>query len=295
MLDPQTMTAVAVGLTALIGASAAFGADAPPAEGAIRLLVRADDIGSSHAANVACIRSYREGVARSVEVIVPGAWFLEAAKMLNDNPGYDVGVHLTLTSEWEGCKWRPLTHCPSLVDADGYFFPMTWKNDKFPPNSSFLEAKWDIAEVERELRAQIEMAKKHIKNVSHVSSHMGTPTCTPELKELTARLAKEYGLIHNELPEGVKRFNGFKNAKSNAERPAAFAEELASIGPGLYFFVDHPGLDVPEMRALGHAGYWTVAEERAAVTAAFTDPKVLQIIKDRKIELVSYPQAKAGR
>lgn len=290
MADLQVMGMLAAALAALVVAPAVFAQEAQMSGSAIRVLIRADDIGSSHAANEACIRSYREGVARSVEVMVPCAWFPEAAKMLNENPGYDVGVHLTLTSEWEGCKWRPLTHCPSLVDADGYFFPMTRKNEKFPPNSSFLEAQWKIEEVERELRAQIETARRHIRNVTHLSSHMGTPTCTPELKELTRRLAKEYGLIFDDMPAEMKRLDGFKGAKAFADRPAAMAEQLKQIGPGLYMFVDHPGLDVAEMRALGHVGYYTVAEERAAVTAAFTDPKVMQIVKERGIELVNYVQ-----
>jgi len=65
----------------------------------ISLLVRADDIGSFHAANVGCIESYQNGIARSVELMPTCAWFPEAVKMLNENPGYDVGIHLLFTSE----------------------------------------------------------------------------------------------------------------------------------------------------------------------------------------------------
>jgi predicted glycoside hydrolase/deacetylase ChbG (UPF0249 family) len=259
------------------------------ATGEIRLLIRADDIGSSHAANEACIKVYRDGIARSVEVMVPCPWFIEAAAMLNENPGYDVGVHLTLTAEWQNCKWRPLTHCPSLVDPDGYFFPMTWRNEKLPPNTSFLEAPYKLDEVEREIRAQILMAQKHIKNVTHISSHMGTSGCTPELKALSHRVAQECGLATEDLPNPTW-LHGFEGAKTPAERPATLADCLSRVGPGFYVFVDHPGMDVAEMRALGHAGYWNVAQERQAVTDAFTDPKVLQVIKDRKIQLVSYAQ-----
>ena len=70
----------------------------------IRLIMRGDDIGSSHAANLGCIKSYQEGIMKSVEVMVPCAWFPEAVQMLQENPGLDVGVHLTLTSEWENVK-----------------------------------------------------------------------------------------------------------------------------------------------------------------------------------------------
>jgi predicted glycoside hydrolase/deacetylase ChbG (UPF0249 family) len=65
----------------------------------IRLIVRADDMGFSRAANMACIKGYREGIITTVEVLVPGPWFMDAAKLLVENPGLDVGVHLALTIE----------------------------------------------------------------------------------------------------------------------------------------------------------------------------------------------------
>ena len=166
---------------------------ASPDDG-IYLIVRADDIGSSHAANIACIESYQHGIARSVEVMVPCAWFLEAAEMLRDNPGYDVGVHLTLTSEWSNVKWRPLTCAPSLVDSNGYFFPKSrdWNNEN--ATNAFYNANPNLQEVEAELRAQIEMALEHIPQVSHLSSHMGVTSLDDELRALHNRLAKEYGL-----------------------------------------------------------------------------------------------------
>ncbi len=161
---------------------------------AIRLIVRGDDIGSSHAANVACVRCCREGVVRSLEVMVSAPWFNEAAKMLSENPQIDVGVHLTLTSEWENVKWGPLTEAPSLVDKQGHFYPMTSQRSDFPPNTGFLQANPNLEEVERELRAQIELALEKLPNVTHLSCHMGTASCTPQLRELVNKLAQEYRL-----------------------------------------------------------------------------------------------------
>src|SRR5688500_2358860 len=77
-----------------------------------RLIVRGDDMGFSHAANQALIKTYKEGIERSIEVLVPSPWFPEAVKLLEKNPGVDVGIHLALTSEWETVKWRPITYCP---------------------------------------------------------------------------------------------------------------------------------------------------------------------------------------
>ncbi len=255
--------------------------------GQIKLVVRADDIGSCHTANLACIQCFQEGIARSVEVMVPCPWFNEAAKMLRENPGFDVGVHLTLTSEWENYKWGPVTQAPSLVDEQGHFFPMTSQRPDFPPNTGFLEAKWKIDEVEKELRAQIELAKKMIPQVSHLSSHMNTPTATPQLNALVQKLAKEYKLPI-ETP-GTQYLPWAVDSKASAEqREAALVKALEQVQPGVWIVVEHPGLDTPEMQGMGHKGYWEVAAHREGVTKAFTSAKVKEVIKKRGIQLVSY-------
>jgi chitin disaccharide deacetylase len=258
------------------------------ATGDIRLLVRADDIGSSHAANLACIQSYREGIARSVELMVPCPWFPQAVRLLQQNPGLDIGVHLVLTSEWENLKWRPLTHAPSLVDADGYFFPMVWPNPNLPPKSSLKESSWRLSEVEAELRAQIETALRHLPGISHLSSHMGFTSLDPSLKELVQRLAEEFRLGIEGAAVELKRFPGWGRATTADDRIAAFIQGLEGLTPGTYLFVEHPGLDVPEMQAIGHPGYEQVAADRAAVTQVFTSPEVKAAIQRLGIQLVSY-------
>ena len=256
-------------------------------QGEIKLVVRADDIGSCHAADLACIKCYREGIARSVEVMVPCPWFNEAARMLRENPGYDVGVHLTLTSEWENYKWGPLTQAPNLVAAQGNFYPMTSQRPDFPPKTGFLECGWKIEEVEKELRAQIELAKKTIPQVSHLSSHMNTPTATPQLSALVQKLAKEYKLPI-ETP-GAQYARWFVDYQATAEqREAALVKTLEELQPGVWIIIEHPGLDAPEMQGMGHKGYWEVAAHRDGVTKAFTSAKVKEVIKKRGIKLVSY-------
>ena len=255
--------------------------------GEIKLVVRADDIGSCHAADLACIKCFREGIARSVEVMVPCPWFNEAAQMLRDNPGYDVGVHLTLTSEWENYKWGPVTQSASLADAQGNFYPMTSQRPDFPPKTGFLECGWKIEEVEKELRAQIELAKKMIPQVSHLSSHMNTPTATPQLSALVRKLAKEYKLPL-ETP-GAQYARWLVDSKATAEeREAALVKTLEELKPGVWIIIEHPGLDTPEMQGMGHKGYWEVASHRDGVTKAFTSPRVREVIKRRGIKLVSY-------
>ncbi len=256
-------------------------------DGEIRLIVRADDIGSCHAANVACIESYRNGIVRTVEVMVPCPWFQQAVTMLRENPGLDVGVHLTLTSEWELYKWRPLTSAPSLADREGNFFPATSQRNDFPPNTGFLQANPKTVEVEKELRAQIELATERIPNISHLTCHMGTAYSTPELRDLVNKLSREYKLPLG--APGAKGAGGFGGSHTTPEeKEAALVKILQNLKPGLWLFVDHPGMDTPEMRAIGHIGYRNVAADRDGVTRAFTSEKVKQVIEKRDIRLISY-------
>jgi chitin disaccharide deacetylase len=259
----------------------------------IELLVRGDDMGVGRSINQACIEAYRNGIVRSVEVIVPGAWFLDAVALLKENPDLDVGVHLCLTSEWERCKWGPLTRAPSLADANGYFRPMTRQRTDFPPHTGFLEANPEIHEVEAELRAQIEMARRHIANVTHVSAHMGTAVATPQLRALVVRLCEEYELLYrDETLQSLRGFGG--SEKSAAQKEADLVRLLEELKPGRWLLVEHPAHDTAEIQAMGHRGYENVAEDRAGVTHAFTSPQVLEVIKRRGIRLISYADLQAA-
>ena len=287
--NTQRLGLALMGLVLALICSGIVQAQADKADGPIRLIVRGDDIGSSHAANVACIESYREGIMRSVEVMVPCPWFEEAVEMLNANPGLDVGIHLTLTSEWAKCKWRPLTHGPSLMDEDGYFYAMTREWDRWPAGTGFYDANPKLEEVEAELRAQIELALKKIKNVSHLSAHMGTARCRKDLSALVDRLAREYKLEVDLKAHQLRSVRGMGDAKAPPEtRAQALAETLEKLTPGLWLLVEHPGKDTAEMRAIGHKGYEHVANDREVVTRAFTSAQVKEVVKRRKIKLMSY-------
>ncbi|MCF8224865.1 MAG: ChbG/HpnK family deacetylase [Bacteroidales bacterium] len=254
----------------------------------IQLLIRGDDIGSFHAANVACIRSYTDGIMRSVEIMVPCPWYPEAVKLINRNPGLDVGIHLVLTSEWENMKWRPLTGISSLTDEKGYFFPMVWANDRFPPERVFRESGWNMIDLEKEIRAQIERAIKDIPKVSHITTHMGFASADPSIDSLVGSLSREYDL-HIDLSEyQVKRFP-FSRGNSLDERIDSFIAGLRKLKPGnIYLFVEHPALDSPEMETIGHEGYYSVGKDRQMVTDMFTSDRVIDVLNELGIELISY-------
>jgi predicted glycoside hydrolase/deacetylase ChbG (UPF0249 family) len=254
----------------------------------IRLLVRGDDMGSAHAANLACIDAYKKGIVRSVEIMVPCSWFEEAVVLLNQNPGLDVGIHLVLTSEWNLYKWRPLTHCPSITDNDGYFFPMVWPNENYPENRTLLHANWKIEEVEAELRAQIELALKKIPRISHLSNHMGWNQADPKLTELYERLQKEYHLELKPSADSISWLGNYDKSGSTGSQIKGFINNLKKLTPGTWIFVEHPSYDQPEMQGIFHTGYENVGKDRDDVARILMSPKVKKVIEEKKIILISY-------
>ncbi len=267
----------------LIIASTILACAQPP-----RLIVRGDDMGYSHSGNLALIKSYTEGIQTSIEVIVPSPWFPEAVKLLRENPGTDVGIHLAITSEWDNVKWRPLSDCISLMDEDGYFYPMIWPNKNYP-GKSIRENKWTLEDVEMEFRAQIEMAKKYIPRLSHISSHMGCTNLSDSVRMLAKRLAKEYGIDIDMVEHNVKGVGYDGPHRTFQEKKASFEKMLRKLEKGqTYLFVDHPGLDDEELRAIHHIGYEDVAEDRQGVTSLWTDPDIKALIRKLGIQLISY-------
>lgn len=257
----------------------------------IRLIVRSDDIGFCHTANDACIKVYTDGISRSVEILATAPWFMEAVKLLKNHPQYDVGVHLCLTSEWENLKWRPLTHAPSLTDADGYFPQFIWENKNLKNSAYLLQKTINIAEVEREFRAQIELVKKYIPWASHLTAHMGCTNANAEVKALTERLAAEYRLPI-QLPKGAIGVKGFGGAtKSPEQKEQDLVNILKNLGPGTHYLVEHPGYDSGDMKGVGHVGYENVAYDREGVTRAFTSAAVKKVVAERNIKLVSIKEA----
>ncbi|MBY0505238.1 MAG: ChbG/HpnK family deacetylase [Bryobacteraceae bacterium] len=251
----------------------------------IRLIVQGDDMGAAHAVNLGTLQAYRDGIMRTTNIIVPAPWLPEAVQLLASEPGLEVGIHLALTSEWTLIKWRPLTQAPSLTDAQGYFHPMVRPNPRFPAGQSLLEAKPKLAEVERELRAQIELGKRLVPRVSYMTTHMGFAGPFPEMQALLKKLSAEYGLP---IPgEGVKRLGSLYTQTDSAEaRIAKVAARLETLEPGTWLMLDHAAQDTPEMRAVHHPGYENVAQDRAAVVALWTSDKIKEIVRRRKIQLV---------
>lgn len=257
-----------------------------------RLIVRGDDMGSSRSSNLASIETFVNGIETSIEVMAVAPWFPEAAQMLRENTGIEVGLHLAITSEWDGIKWRPLTECPSLTDVNGYFLPMIGPNKNYP-GLAITENQWKLEEVKQEFRAQIEMALKHVPQINHLSGHMGSTGFHPEVGKMVTKLGEEYGLlvigrdVMQDLEISGITYDGPKGTFEEEE--ASFIRMLESLEPGeTYQFVDHPAYDNLEMQGVGHIGYEEVAEDRQGVTDTWTSEKVKEAIANNGIELVNF-------
>src|SRR5437867_8351595 len=142
----------------------------------------------SHSVNMALQRLMDTGLPVSVSVMFACPWYQETVEILKRHPAVAVGIHLTLNSEWKNYRWGPVTGreaVPTLVDADGYFFPSA---------DALYRNHPDLRQVEKELRAQIERALHSGLKIDYVDYHMGTAVRYPEFRALTERLAREYGL-----------------------------------------------------------------------------------------------------
>lgn len=264
-----------------------FGQNSP------KLIIRSDDIGSFNAANQAIIETYKNGITTSVELMVNCPWAVEAVKMLEENPNLDVGVHLMITSEWENCKWRPLTPAKSIVDEYGNFFSFIYPN-KDVPNASIQEHPWKLEDIEKEFRAQIELARKMIPRISHISTHMGSGNWNPQVKKMVEKLSKEYNLPQDQdyIFEMFPNLD-LKSKASVEDKIIAFLAALDELKDGkTYLFVEHPGLDVSEMENVGHEGYRNVREDRSDVTKILLDPRIKEKIQNLGIQLVDFKSLK---
>ncbi|GJM28835.1 MAG: carbohydrate deacetylase [Cyclobacteriaceae bacterium] len=258
----------------------------------ITIIFRGDDMGFSHSANEACIDTYVNGLVRSVEVIVPGPWFEEAVQMLEKNPGLDVGVHLALTSEWRFLKWKPLTNSPSLVDDNGYFYPIIWPSEN-RPGAALKDHEWKLEEVEQELRAQIELAIKRIPHVTHFTGHMGCTHMSEEVTTLAGKLAKEYGIEIFPEDHGYGRLPQWTGKEYNFEqKKERLKKVLKELKPGKYLSVTHPAYNSPESRSIHHPGYENVSEDRDAETKVLTDPEIKDLVSELGIEIIGYDEVK---
>lgn len=250
------------------------------------LIVTCDNLGMYQAANAATYDSLRSGLASNAGLMVPAPWAREAARGYR---GADVGVHLTLNTDFSCYRWSSITHAPTLHSGEG----------GFPRTADDLWEHADSHEVRRECRAQIERAIVWGFDPTHLSSHQSALVLRPEMFDIYLDLALEFKLPLR-LADGTAEAKAGFPVRSLAEdeavlspdrttglhgmdRQAAFTTFVNSLEPGVTELCLQPALDTPELHALGGHTQDRIGDHRVLV-----DPANRELLVAAGVELISW-------
>ncbi|HKK75939.1 MAG TPA: polysaccharide deacetylase family protein [Saprospiraceae bacterium] len=263
------------------------------------LMIHADDAGLAHGENRATKEVLQNGLANSYSIMVPCPWFGEMANFAKAHPEYDYGIHLTLTCEWHQYRFGPLSSAaevPGLVDKYGHFYKKRHQ----------LVAKATAAEVEKELRAQIDYALDYGLQPSHLDSHMFSLGADPAFLEVYRKLGRNYQLpicLNGQLLEMVGQdlsclqaedplldqvFMGDWELFQTGTMADYYFEVLDQLKPGLSILFIHPAYDNAEMRAvcIDHPNFG--AEWRQIDLDTFTSTAFREKLAASDIQLINW-------
>jgi chitin disaccharide deacetylase len=133
------------------------------------LIIHADDIGLSNSVNKASFKALKNGYVSSGSIMMPCDYISDVGQFAIENPSIDLGLHLTVTSEWRDYKWNGVLQpnkTPSLINKKGELFK---NKKKFVLNADPLELK-------SELQAQVDLSKSIGIKPTHIDSHEGAPS-----------------------------------------------------------------------------------------------------------------------
>ena len=260
------------------------------------LILHGDDLGVAHSVNAASLDALDQGAITSASIMMPTPWVTEVAAYAKAHPNADLGLHLTLTSEWQTYRWgsvAPSDQVQSLLDADG----------TFPSDVPPVVARAKPAEIERELRAQIDRAMALGIRPTHVDSHMGTLFTTAEIMAVYVKVAHDY-----HLP-----FLGFRGSfQGGPPMPLSpndivvdnviiaspdvardhwkefYLSAIASLKPGLTEMIVHLGHDDAELQAVtvNHEPYGSAWRQRDYDVVRSTEFK--KALRDNGVILVRW-------
>ena len=260
------------------------------------LILHADDLGFAHSANAASFDALDKGVISSASIMIPTPWITEVAAYARAHPDADLGLHLTLTSEWQSYRWGSVSSSdkvPSLLDPDG----------TFPNNDSTVAVRARIEEVERELRAQIQRAMALGIRPTHLDSHMGSLFTTPALLAAYVKIAHEYRLsflaLRNnpfgeaQMPLGPNDIpldaliQAFPSVTPDKWKQF-YLDAIANLKPGLTQILVHLGYDDAELRAVtvNYDGWGSAWRQRDYDVV--NSPEFKKALKDNKVILIKW-------
>lgn len=263
------------------------------------LIVHADDLGLTHSVNTAFIKAIDGGQVTSGSVMVPCRGFSEIASYALEHPHLDLGVHLTLNSEWKHYRWGPVLareEVASLVDKSGYFYQ----------SRKELARKADPHEVVRELRTQVQKAKVSGINPTHLDTHMLSLFETKDLFEAYLQVAREFripamvplehlvmhapNLISSLRPEDqvIDRMVMANTFLPEAEWEAFYLQTVESLEPGVTQILVHMAYADKEMRSLtADHPTWGAARWQRDLSF-FTSSEVEHLLDKHKVRLITW-------
>ena len=262
------------------------------------LIVHADDLGMAHSVNAATIKGFDTGLISSGSIMVPCPWLSEIATYARSHPQTDLGLHLTLTSEWTSYRWGPVLpkdRVASLLDKSGYLYLLETE----------AASHANVKEVEAEIRAQIERARSFGIQPTHLDSHMGTLYQNKELFETLLRVARE-----NKLPTRIFReqialtsylpsilgpddilIDHLISIEPNV-RPEGWAkfytDAIKSVQPGVTEVIVHLAFDDAEMRAATYDHPNWGAAWRQRDLDFFTSDDFRKVLQANQIKLITW-------
>ena len=248
--------------------------------GDVKLVVQCDDFGMSHAGNLGAVQAFREGILTQASVMVPCPWFGEAVSLAKEHT-IPVGVHLTLTAEWDYFRWGPLTAGRSLVGTDG----------RFPKTIEAVRENADPEEMFEEFVAQAELFCSEGLEIGYFDCHMGVVTPEPY-----ARVCEKFGRPFDyEIGEVAVGFDSIHmlSGRPGDEKVDYLVDRISDLEPGKHLIVSHCAVDADELRSMtgerpGQPDHLAWANEyRPADLAALTAPEVRRAVEERGIDLVS--------
>jgi predicted glycoside hydrolase/deacetylase ChbG (UPF0249 family) len=262
------------------------------------LIIHADDLAVAHSVDAASFDALDKGAISSASIMVPTPWITEVAAYAKAHPNADLGLHLTLTSEWETYRWgsvEPADKVPSLLDSAG----------TFPIDEKVVAATAKPIEVERELRAQIQRALALGIRPTHLDSHMGALFSTPELMATYVKVAREYRLPFLALrgdprappqpPLSAKDVLLDAVIIAGPEVPrdqwkAFYLKSIANLKPGLTEMIVHLGRDDSELQAVmvNHEPYGSAWRQRDYDVV--TSPEFKRALQDNRVILVTWKE-----
>ena len=264
------------------------------------LIIHADDLGAAHSVDAASLEALDKGIVTSASIMIPTPWVTEVAAFARTHPNADLGLHLTITSEWETYRWGSVASAdkvPSLLDSTG----------TFPSDVAPVATRAKVDEVERELRAQVDRALALGIRPTHLDSHMGALFSTPQLAAVYVKVAHEYHLpflaVRGNPPGGPQATYAPNDVLLDAVIIASpdvprdkwkefYLNAIAGLKPGLTEMIVHLGSDDAELQAVtvNHEPYGSAWRQRDY--QVMSSPEFRKALQDNHVVLVHWSDLK---